>query len=134
MVGRAVECGGLENRCGGNSTGGSNPSPSASNILLKLLNFLTKTSGVYRMFFIGFKGANSAFVGVKIKWRKMSKKSEKALLGFEFPASRQENRASRGNSTGCSFSPRFRRFLTTILPVYIAKFIKPAQIARIDIL
>ena len=30
MVGRAVECGGLENRCGGNSTGGSNPSPSAS--------------------------------------------------------------------------------------------------------
>ena len=32
MVGRAVECGGLENRCGGNSTGGSNPSPSASNI------------------------------------------------------------------------------------------------------
>ena len=89
MVGRAVECGGLENRCGGNSTGGSNPSPSASNILLKLLNFLTKTSGVYRMFFIGFKGANSAFVGVKIKWRKMSKKSEKALLGFESPAFRQ---------------------------------------------
>ncbi len=32
MVGRAVECGGLENRCGGNSTGGSNPSPSASKI------------------------------------------------------------------------------------------------------
>ena len=32
MVGRAVECGGLENRCGGNSTGGSNPSPSARNI------------------------------------------------------------------------------------------------------
>ena len=31
MVGRAVECGGLENRCGGDSTGGSNPSPSASN-------------------------------------------------------------------------------------------------------
>ena len=31
MVGRAVECGGLENRCGGNSTGGSNPSPSARN-------------------------------------------------------------------------------------------------------
>ncbi len=26
--GRAVECGGLENRCGGDSTGGSNPSPS----------------------------------------------------------------------------------------------------------
>ena len=32
MVGRAVECGGLENRCGGNSTGGSNPSPSARKI------------------------------------------------------------------------------------------------------
>lgn len=32
MGGRAVDCDGLENRCGGNSTGGSNPSPSASNI------------------------------------------------------------------------------------------------------
>ena len=32
MVGRAVECGGLENRCGGNPTGGSNPSPSATKI------------------------------------------------------------------------------------------------------
>ena len=30
MGGRAVDCDGLENRCGGNSTGGSNPSPSAS--------------------------------------------------------------------------------------------------------
>ena len=29
MGGRAVDCDGLENRCGGNSTGGSNPSPSA---------------------------------------------------------------------------------------------------------
>jgi hypothetical protein len=28
--GRAVECGGLENRCPGNWTGGSNPSFSAS--------------------------------------------------------------------------------------------------------
>lgn len=32
MGGRAVDCDGLENRCGGNSTGGSNPSPSARNI------------------------------------------------------------------------------------------------------
>lgn len=32
MGGRAVECDGLENRCGGNSTGGSNPSPSARRI------------------------------------------------------------------------------------------------------
>ena len=32
MGGRAVDCDGLENRCGGNSTGGSNPSPSASKI------------------------------------------------------------------------------------------------------
>ena len=31
MGGRAVDCDGLENRCGGNSTGGSNPSPSARN-------------------------------------------------------------------------------------------------------
>ena len=30
MGGRAVECGGLENRWRGNSSGGSNPSPSAS--------------------------------------------------------------------------------------------------------
>jgi hypothetical protein len=29
---RVVERGGLENRCGGNSTGGSNPSPSVSSI------------------------------------------------------------------------------------------------------
>jgi hypothetical protein len=29
-----VETGGLENRCAGNRTGGSNPSPSASNFLL----------------------------------------------------------------------------------------------------
>lgn len=29
-----VETGGLENRCAGNRTGGSNPSPSASNLLL----------------------------------------------------------------------------------------------------
>lgn len=42
-------------------------------------------------FFIGFKGANAAFVGLKIKWRKMSKKSEKALLGFESLAFRQES-------------------------------------------
>ena len=33
MGGRAVDCDGLENRCGGNSTGGSNPSPSARNQL-----------------------------------------------------------------------------------------------------
>ena len=32
MGGRAVDCDGLENRCGGNSTGGSNPSPSAIKI------------------------------------------------------------------------------------------------------
>ncbi len=32
MGGRAVDCDGLENRCGGNSTGGSNPSPSATKI------------------------------------------------------------------------------------------------------
>ena len=32
MGGRAVDCDGLENRCGGNSTGGSNPSPSARNM------------------------------------------------------------------------------------------------------
>jgi hypothetical protein len=29
-----VERGGLENRCGGDSTGGSNPSPSAKNLQL----------------------------------------------------------------------------------------------------
>ena len=33
MGGRAVDCDGLENRCGGNSTGGSNPSPSARNMM-----------------------------------------------------------------------------------------------------
>src|SRR5207302_8152513 len=30
--GRAVDGGGLENHCGGNSTGGSNPSPSAKSL------------------------------------------------------------------------------------------------------
>ena len=47
MVGRAVECGGLENRCGGNSTGGSNPSPSArknTNTRLGVLFFLLRWS------------------------------------------------------------------------------------------
>ena len=40
---------------------------------------------------------------------------------------RQEYDASRGNPTGCSFSPRSRRFLTATLPVYIAGYTKTAQ-------
>ena len=43
MGGRAVECGGLENRCGGNSTGGSNPSPSAS-----ILGFVMNSTKIPR--------------------------------------------------------------------------------------
>ena len=40
--GRVVDCGGLENRCAGNSTGGSNPSPSAKlgDSLLYEYNFI----------------------------------------------------------------------------------------------
>ena len=48
MGGRAVECGGLENRCGGNSTGGSNPSPSAS--ILAYMPIQTKKPAVLRDF------------------------------------------------------------------------------------
>lgn len=40
---------------------------------------------------------------------------------------RQEYDASRGTPTGCSFSPRSRRFLTATLPVYIASYAKSAQ-------
>ena len=43
MGGRAVECGGLENRCGGNSTGGSNPSPSA-----RILGFAMNSTKIPR--------------------------------------------------------------------------------------
>ena len=40
---------------------------------------------------------------------------------------RQEYDASRGNPTGCSFSPYFRRFLWATLPVYIASCQQSAQ-------
>ena len=40
---------------------------------------------------------------------------------------RQKYDASRGNSTGCSFLPRFRRFLTATLPWYIVGYAKSAH-------
>ena len=63
MGGRAVDCDGLENRCGGNSTGGSNPSPSARNIGHPVV--------IPRdvLFCPGFRGFLSAIVPVYIRHR-----------------------------------------------------------------